>query len=68
MVNDSTGFGGGATAGSLILPALTLGTGLAGRVLTYKALAGDFRTARLPPDPGCPLCGTAPKIHGVRDS
>ncbi|HEY4077125.1 MAG TPA: molybdopterin-synthase adenylyltransferase MoeB [Rhizomicrobium sp.] len=42
-----------------------LGTGLAGRVLTYKALAGEFRTARLPPDPGCPLCGTVPKIHGL---
>jgi molybdopterin-synthase adenylyltransferase len=40
-----------------------LGTGLAGKVLTYKALAAEFRTARLPKDPACALCGTAPTIH-----
>jgi adenylyltransferase/sulfurtransferase len=39
-----------------------IGTGLAGKILSYKALATEFRTARLPPDPACPLCGTAPKI------
>jgi adenylyltransferase/sulfurtransferase len=39
-----------------------LGTGLAGRVLTYRALSAEFRTARLPKDPACPLCGTAPTI------
>jgi adenylyltransferase/sulfurtransferase len=39
-----------------------LGTGLAGRILTYRALSSEFRTARLPKDPGCPLCGTAPTI------
>jgi adenylyltransferase/sulfurtransferase len=39
-----------------------LGTGLAGKILSYKALSAEFRTARLPPDPACPLCGTAPKI------
>ena len=39
-----------------------LGTGLAGRVLTYRALSAEFRTARLPKDPGCPLCGTVPTI------
>ena len=39
-----------------------LGTGLAGRILTYRALSAEFRTARLPKDPGCPLCGTAPTI------
>ncbi len=39
-----------------------LGTGLAGRVLTYKALSAEFRTARLPKDPACPLCGSAPTI------
>ncbi|HEY0267383.1 MAG TPA: ThiF family adenylyltransferase, partial [Rhizomicrobium sp.] len=35
------------------------GTGLAGRLLTYRALEAQFRTVRLPPDPGCPLCGAA---------
>ena len=39
-----------------------LGTGLAGRILTYRALSAEFRTARLPKDPGCPLCGSAPTI------
>jgi adenylyltransferase/sulfurtransferase len=44
------------------------GTGLTGRLLTYKALAGEFRTARLPKDPACPLCGATPKIHRVEAS
>jgi adenylyltransferase/sulfurtransferase len=44
------------------------GTGLAGKLLTYKALAGEFRTARLPKDPACPLCGVNPKIHRVEAS
>jgi adenylyltransferase/sulfurtransferase len=39
-----------------------LGTGLAGKILTYKALTAEFRTARLPKDPACPLCGNAPTI------
>jgi molybdopterin/thiamine biosynthesis adenylyltransferase len=38
-----------------------IGTGLAGKILTYKALSTEFRTARLPPDPACPLCGNADK-------
>jgi adenylyltransferase/sulfurtransferase len=38
------------------------GTGLAGKILSYKALTAEFRTARLPKDPACPLCGTAPTI------
>lgn len=42
-----------------------LGTGLAGKLLTYKALSAEFRTARLPKDPACPLCGTAPTITAL---
>lgn len=42
-----------------------LGRGLAGRVLTFKALTAEFRTARLAKDPGCPLCGSAPRISGL---
>lgn len=37
-----------------------IGTGLAGKMLTYKALSGEFRTATLPPDPACPLCASPP--------
>jgi adenylyltransferase/sulfurtransferase len=33
-----------------------LGTGLAGKLLTYRALTAEFRTAKLAPDPACPLC------------
>jgi molybdopterin/thiamine biosynthesis adenylyltransferase len=40
-----------------------LGTGLAGKILTYKALTAEFRTARLPKDPACALCGTTPTIR-----
>ena len=43
-----------------------LGTGLAGKILTYKALSTEFRTARLPKDPGLRLCAaTAPTITGL---
>lgn len=38
-----------------------IGIGLAGKILTYKALSGEFRTATLPPDPACPLCAIAPR-------
>ena len=42
-----------------------LGIGLAGKILTYKALSAEFRTARLAPDPACPLCGPAATIHAL---
>ncbi len=42
-----------------------LGTGLAGKVLTYKALDAQFRTIRLPKDPACALCGHDPKIRSL---
>jgi molybdopterin-synthase adenylyltransferase len=38
------------------------GTGLAGKVLIYKALTAEFHTAKLPKDPDCPLCGGTPSI------
>jgi adenylyltransferase/sulfurtransferase len=31
---------------------------LFGRLLLMDALAMEFRTIRLPADPGCPVCGT----------
>jgi len=42
-----------------------LGTGLSGKILTYKALTAEFRTARLPKDPACPLCGGQPGIQDL---
>lgn len=42
-----------------------LGTGLTGKLLMYKALTTEFRTARLPKDPACPLCGARASIHDL---
>ena len=56
---------GALQALEVLKEAAGLGTGLAGRVLTYKALSAEFRTARLPKDPACPLCGSAPTISGL---
>lgn len=42
-----------------------LGTGMAGKILTYKALTAEFRTARLPKDSACVLCGDRPAIHDL---
>ncbi len=36
------------------------GVTLAGRLLIYDALSAEVRTVRLPPDPGCPVCGGEP--------
>jgi adenylyltransferase/sulfurtransferase len=44
-----------------------LGAGLAGKVFVYKALTTEFRTVRLPRDPACPLCGSAPRILQLCD-
>ena len=41
------------------------GQPLAGKILTYKALSGEFRRANLAKDPACPLCGATPSIRGL---
>jgi molybdopterin/thiamine biosynthesis adenylyltransferase len=42
---------------------------LTGRILTYDALAGEFRTMRLAPRDGkCPVCGTVPKMSGLEET
>ena len=38
---------------------------LAGKILTYKALSTEFRTAWLAPDPACALCGLSPTIRAL---
>lgn len=56
----------GALQGLEVLKeAACIGTGMAGKILTYKALSAEFRTARLPKDPGCALCGTHPTIRDL---
>ena len=41
------------------------GETLAGHLLIYDALATRFRKVKVPPDPGCALCGTNPTILSV---
>jgi adenylyltransferase/sulfurtransferase len=59
----------GAAAGVMgslqALEVLKEAAGLAGKILTYKALGAEFRTARLAKDPACALCGTVPTITGL---
>jgi molybdopterin/thiamine biosynthesis adenylyltransferase len=44
---------------------LGIGETMAGRLLIYDALAGQFRTLKVPRDPGCALCGAAPSIRDL---
>jgi molybdopterin/thiamine biosynthesis adenylyltransferase len=39
-----------------------IGDSLAGRLVIYDALATQFRTVKVPKDPGCALCGDNPSI------
>ncbi|GAB3127451.1 HesA/MoeB/ThiF family protein [Novispirillum itersonii] len=41
---------------------LGIGDSMAGRLMIYDGLSAAFRTVRVKPDPGCPLCGPAPTI------
>ena len=41
------------------------GQPLIGKILSYKALSAEFRTASLARDPACPLCGNRPEIHDL---
>ncbi len=47
--------------------AIGRGSPLVGRFLVFDALAMRFRELKLPRDPGCPVCGTAPRITELRD-
>jgi adenylyltransferase/sulfurtransferase len=62
VLGAAAGVMGSLLALEVLKEVVGLGTGLAGKILTYKALTAEFRTARLPPDPACPLCGNAPEI------
>lgn len=62
VLGAAAGVMGSLQALEVLKEAAGLGTGLAGKVLVYKALSAEFHTARLPKDPACALCGTAPTI------
>ena len=52
-----TGILGALAAMEVIKELLQLGESLAGRLMLYDGLGGDFRTIRLPADPACADCG-----------
>lgn len=53
---------GSLQATEVLKEILGVGTSMAGRLLIWDALGAEFRTVRVPRDPGCPLCGDAPTI------
>lgn len=65
VLGAAAGVMGSLQALEVLKEVADLGTGLAGKILTYKALSAEFRTATLPPDPACALCGPAPTIHAL---
>jgi adenylyltransferase/sulfurtransferase len=42
-----------------------VGQSMAGRLMIYDALDAQFRNVRVPADPGCRLCGSAPVIRSL---
>src|SRR4051812_19822953 len=65
VLGAAAGVMGALQALEVLKEAAGLGTGLAGRLLSYRALSAEFRSARLAKDPACPLCGSAPTISGL---
>jgi len=51
-----TGVIGTLQAAEAIKLACAIGAPLAGRLQMFDALAGEWRTVRVPKDPGCPVC------------
>ena len=65
VLGAAAGVMGSLQALEVLKEAAGLGTGLAGKLLVYKALTAQFHTARLAKDPGCPLCGESPSITAL---
>src|SRR3984957_5943646 len=65
VLGAAAGVMGSLQALEILKEVAGLGAGLAGKILTYKALTAEFRTARLPKDPACPLCGGDPVIRDI---
>ena len=65
MLGAAAGVMGSLQALEVLKLAGGFGVPLAGKVLSYKALTGEFRTATLGGDPACPLCGNHPEIHDL---
>jgi len=53
---------GSLQATEIIKELLGIGDSLAGSLLIYEGLSSEFRKIAVKADPGCPLCGEAPRI------
>ena len=53
---------GSLQANEALKLALGIGDTLAGRLLLFDALAGEFNEINLRRDPSCPVCGESPTI------
>ncbi|EHM00964.1 ThiF family protein [Acetobacteraceae bacterium AT-5844] len=60
-----TGVMGTLQATEVLKEILGIGESMAGRLLLWDALDARFRTLTLKRDPGCPLCGDAPRIRDL---
>lgn len=62
ILGAMAGVMGSLQATEVLKEILGIGDSLAGKLLIVDALSSTFRKVRLPPDPGCPLCGEHPGI------
>jgi molybdopterin/thiamine biosynthesis adenylyltransferase len=58
---------GALQATEVLKELLGLGDSLSGRLLIYDGLAAEFRTLKVPRDPGCRLCGPQATIRDLSD-
>ncbi|MBM3509095.1 MAG: molybdopterin-synthase adenylyltransferase MoeB [Alphaproteobacteria bacterium] len=56
---------GSLQATEVVKEILGIGDSLSGALIVYDALSATFRKIKVPRDPGCPLCGTAPTIRDL---
>jgi molybdopterin-synthase adenylyltransferase len=58
---------GALQATEVLKELLELGDSLSGRLLIYDGLGSEFRTLKVPRDPGCRLCGLQATIHDLAE-
>ena len=62
VIGALAGVAGSLQATEVVKEIIGIGDSLAGRLILYDALGATFRIIRLPKDPDCALCGSAPTI------
>ena len=68
VLGAMAGVMGTMQATEVIKEILGIGASLSGRLVIHDALAGEFRTVRVKPDPNCALCGDNPSIVDLRQA